>query len=256
MKHLSKMSVTHIAKSAIHVMCLVLWASAIFCSSTHTIEAFNPAARVSTRHQSISRRSGYIVGPFSILHRRRPETSLSLINTGVASLLAGSVGGAIGVGVAYPFDTIKTKAQVYCQSQRQQRQDEPSLLQHHMSNSTATITTSMSERQHAPVGTVHPPHSNRYVPIESPEDDLISLIRLILQLEGISGFFGGVRAMMIGQAIIKSVAFGANEFMLRTLNGNTVEGSSDDVSFATLLIAASFSGFVTSFLVAPVGESF
>lgn len=62
--------------------------------------------------------------------------------------------------------------------------------------------------------------------------------------------------MMIGQAIIKSVAFGANEFMLRTLNGNAVDSTSDEVSFATLLIAASFSGFVTSFLVAPVGESF
>jgi hypothetical protein len=29
-----------------------------------------------------------------------------------ASLLAGSVGGAIGVGVSYPFDTLSTKAQV------------------------------------------------------------------------------------------------------------------------------------------------
>jgi hypothetical protein len=30
----------------------------------------------------------------------------------MASLLSGSVGGAIGVGVAYPFDTLSTKAQV------------------------------------------------------------------------------------------------------------------------------------------------
>jgi hypothetical protein len=29
-----------------------------------------------------------------------------------ASLLAGSIGGAIGVGVSYPFDTISTKTQV------------------------------------------------------------------------------------------------------------------------------------------------
>ena len=29
-----------------------------------------------------------------------------------ASLLAGRIGGAIGVGVSYPFDTISTKAQV------------------------------------------------------------------------------------------------------------------------------------------------
>ena len=30
----------------------------------------------------------------------------------MASLFAGSVGGAIGVGISYPFDTLSTKAQV------------------------------------------------------------------------------------------------------------------------------------------------
>ena len=30
----------------------------------------------------------------------------------MASLFAGSIGGAIGVGVAYPFDTLSTKAQI------------------------------------------------------------------------------------------------------------------------------------------------
>ena len=30
----------------------------------------------------------------------------------MASLFAGSIGGAIGVGVSYPFDTLSTKAQV------------------------------------------------------------------------------------------------------------------------------------------------
>ncbi|EED89830.1 mitochondrial carrier protein, partial [Thalassiosira pseudonana CCMP1335] len=129
-------------------------------------------------------------------------------------LLAGSVGGAIGVGVAYPFDTLKTKSQVY----------------------------------------------------KSPEDDLISLVKLILEVEGIGGFFGGVKAMMIGQALIKSVAFSANELALGALHDNeglaandvaaagVVDGGDGAVatSFVTLLLAASFSGFVTSFLVAPV----
>ena len=39
------------------------------------------------------------------------STSLSVIGTGVASLFAGSVGSAIGTGVAYPLDVLKTKAQ-------------------------------------------------------------------------------------------------------------------------------------------------
>ena len=30
----------------------------------------------------------------------------------MSSLFAGSVGGAVGVGIAYPFDTLSTKAQV------------------------------------------------------------------------------------------------------------------------------------------------
>jgi hypothetical protein len=176
--------------------------------------------------------------------QHRTTTRLSVIGTGAASLLAGSVGGAIGVGVAYPFDTLKTKSQVYSQQQSQQRQ-----------------------KQQSQPGTV------RDLPIESPEDDLISLVKLILEVEGIGGFFGGVKAMMIGQALIKSVAFSANELALGALHDNeglggllgvandvaaagVVDGGDGAVatSFVTLLLAASFSGFVTSFLVAPVGE--
>jgi hypothetical protein len=41
------------------------------------------------------------------------STKLNLsIGATMASLIAGSVGGAIGVGVSYPFDTLSTKAQV------------------------------------------------------------------------------------------------------------------------------------------------
>jgi hypothetical protein len=39
------------------------------------------------------------------------EGSLSATAT-MASLFAGSIGGAIGVGISYPFDTLSTKAQV------------------------------------------------------------------------------------------------------------------------------------------------
>lgn len=38
--------------------------------------------------------------------------SFSVIGTGFASLFAGSVGSAIGTGLAYPLDLLKTKAQV------------------------------------------------------------------------------------------------------------------------------------------------
>lgn len=39
------------------------------------------------------------------------KVNLSATST-MASLFAGSVGGAIGVGISYPFDTLSTKAQV------------------------------------------------------------------------------------------------------------------------------------------------
>ncbi len=193
-----------------------------------------------------------------------------MIGAGAASLLAGSVGGAIGVGVAYPLDTLKTKSQVFSQQRQKVLNDheqqtylqEHLLLQQQLLRSGQNGTISLP-----PPGTVHS-HSGNTYPIESPEDDLISLVKVILELEGIAGFFGGVKAMMIGQALIKSVAFSANDFALRVLNdmggvaafsgGGDISGGDGGAgasSFATLLLAAAFSGFVTSFLVAPVGES-
>jgi len=228
---------------------LVVWALSLCSVHAFTSSVPNLALRSclmssyqSSRDQGSSQRNNqyqYI----SISHQCRPPTNLSALSTGVASLLAGSVGGAIGVGVAYPFDTIKTKAQVY-NVQRQQLQQ---------STQENELLASFNQNEYAPSEMVHPPNSPTYIPLESPDDNLISLIRLILKLEGISGFFGGVRAMMIGQALIKSVAFSANELALDILNHNLSDKSAD-VSFGTLLVAASFSGFVTSFLVAPVGK--
>jgi len=203
----------------------------------------------------------------TLIHPCKSSTSLSMIGAGAASLLAGSVGGAIGVGVAYPLDTLKTKSQVFSQQRQKVLSDnhQQTILQNQLllqqrlleSGQNGTITL-------PPPGTVHS-HSGNTYPIESPEDDLISLVKLILELEGIAGFFGGVKAMMIGQALIKSVAFSANDFALRALNDmggvgaltgagdlSGGEGGAGASSFATLLLAAAFSGFVTSFLVAPV----
>jgi len=190
------------------------------------------------------------------IHSGRRSTSLSVIGAGAASILAGSVGGAIGVGVAYPLDTLKTKSQVYAQQRSQKRRE-----QQQPSSKTST-----------PPGVVCT--TEDCYPIESPEDDLISLVKLILESEGIPGFFGGVKAMMIGQALIKSVAFSANAFALGFLANSNLLGVASSVGssgveeiggtagggegavaatpFAVLILAASFSGMVTSFLVAPV----
>ena len=178
--------------------------------------AFSSSERISSPHHS--------------------TTSLSVIGTGAASLLAGSVGGAIGVGVAYPLDTLKTKSQVYSSQQSQQ------------------------QRQSGMVRS-----GDDFYKVESPEDDLISLVKLILEEEGIAGFFGGVKAMMIGQALIKSVAFSANALALDSLKdydwdtiglgqvvGTPEQHAVISSTFLTLILAAGFAGFVTSFFVTPV----
>ncbi|KAK1742386.1 mitochondrial carrier protein [Skeletonema marinoi] len=71
--------------------------------------------------------------------------------------------------------------------------------------------------------------------------------------------------MMIGQALIKSVAFSANALALESLTdfdwdslglgqviGTPEQHAVISSSFLTLILAASFAGFVTSFLVTPV----
>ena len=196
---------------------------------------------------------------------RQSSTSLSVIGAGAASILAGSVGGAIGVGIAYPLDTLKTKSQVYGQQAAQQRKEMEQRQNQNQSASKTSSSAAAMDRDadgHVPLpppGTVGTLDHN--FTIESPEENLISLVKLILANEGIPGFYGGVKAMMVGQALIKSVAFSANAMALGSIppllvSAGLVE-SMDSLgpnSFVTLLLAAAFSGFVTSFLVAPVGK--
>ena len=197
--------------------------------------------------------------------KQSSTTSLSVIGTGAASLLAGSIGGAIGVGVAYPLDTLKTKAQVYSQQNTQQQRQMQEQEQVELFANTQENNTNDEAVQIISESGVVCSIDDCYK-IESPEDDLISLVKLILEEEGIAGFFGGVKAMMIGQALIKSVAFSANEQALESLKDfdwdtiglGSVVGATPEQnalissSFLALILAASFSGFVTSFLVTPV----
>ena len=144
----------------------------------------------------------------------RGGTVLSL-SPAIHSILAGSIAGSIGVGVAFPLDTLKTKAQVIGQQlQLQQRID----------------TTTTTDTHMAPM-------------------NMFQITKLIYQTDGLSGFFGGVKGMMAGQAMIKAAAFSANTFMFNTLMDSHDWGTN---TVPPLIIAAGFAGFVTSFLVAPI----
>jgi len=146
-------------------------------------------------------------------------TKLSLVmNPSVASLLSGSIAGAIGVGVAFPLDTLKTKSQVLGQSSGK--------IDTHGSGGASSVAISGDEVS---------------------EMNMFQLIALIFKMEGIQGFYGGVKGMMVGQALIKSIAFSSNAAALEFLQERYALPA-----VAALLIAACFSGFVTSFLVTPI----
>ena len=90
-----------------------------------------------------------------------------LLDSATASILAGFIAGAAGVGVAFPLDTLKTKSQVLGAAQ----------VSDNISGGAVAIET----------GDV----VNKM--------NMFELIGLIYKLEGISGFYGGVKGMMVGQ---------------------------------------------------------
>ncbi|GMH87731.1 hypothetical protein TL16_g10949 [Triparma laevis f. inornata] len=77
-------------------------------------------------------------------------------------------------------------------------------------------------------------------------ENLPSLVKQVLREDGVAGFYGGVKGMVVGQAFIKAVAFASNDWALQY----TSQLSSSN--FIGLVSAAMFAGFVTSFLVTPI----
>ena len=76
---------------------------------------------------------------------------------------------------------------------------------------------------------------------------LAGMIKLILEEEGVTGFYTGVWGTMAGQAVIKAIAFWSNSCALNFLS----QGRSS-ASLVELALAAGFCGFVTSYVVNPI----
>ena len=130
-------------------------------------------------------------------------------------VVAGAIGGAIGVGAAFPFDTLKTKAQIY-------------------------------ERSFPPVAFEEGLVRGNDAVVRGEPMGMLAIARRVVETDGISGFYGGVSTMMVGQAFIKSLAFACNDWAM------TWQGVNKDTATLTQLCAAALlSGFVTSFLVNP-----
>jgi solute carrier family 25 carnitine/acylcarnitine transporter 20/29 len=97
------------------------------------------------------------------------------------SLIAGSIAGAVGVGAAYPLDTIKTKQQIDMEIS--------SNIEYDVS-STGEVSI-----------------------IAATASSNVGLVRTVLEIwkiGGLGGFYGGVQTSMMGQAVIKATAFGVN----------------------------------------------
>lgn len=175
------------------------------------------------------------------------RTSLHVIPAAAASLLAGSIAGALGVGVAYPLDTIKTKSQILAVSQTE------------MTTKTAAAVLELKTLDDDPETlstTTTPPLVDfgdltlaLAIPVPTAGASMIQVARYIYGTSGIPGFYAGVSTSMMGQGIIKAVVFAVNAAVLQYSQEHHLFG--DDVALQ-LLSAAALAGFVTSFLAAPV----
>jgi len=148
------------------------------------------------------------------------------------SLASGMFAGAIGVGVAYPFDTIKVKMQAY-NGERSKR-----------------------AAQGVEGGATGGGGGAIAVPAESL--NAFSTARLVLRNEGPAGFYGGVSTTMAGQALIKGMLFFVYDLTKSWLVGQPWACSSVCSIggvlplFPSLAIAAAISGAAASFVCTPV----
>eukprot|EP00557_Chaetoceros_sp_GSL56_P000076 CAMPEP_0176498880 /NCGR_PEP_ID=MMETSP0200_2-20121128/12597_1 /TAXON_ID=947934 /ORGANISM="Chaetoceros sp., Strain GSL56" /LENGTH=415 /DNA_ID=CAMNT_0017897197 /DNA_START=82 /DNA_END=1327 /DNA_ORIENTATION=+ len=166
------------------------------------------------------------------------------LSPSLASLLSGSIAGAIGVGVAFPLDTLKTKSQVLGRTNGGAGAAGSGGSNAQIDIGRGATVGGGSASAAAAISTAG---TSDVAGAASSKMSMFQLIQLIYRTEGVAGFFGGVKGMMVGQAIIKSVAFSANASALAYLHGYIVLPS-----VVSLLLAACFSGFVTSFLVTPI----
>ena len=266
-------------------ICLFLFATSM--SRTH---AFTPSSIRPTTH-------------------RAPLTRQHAV--AAASLLAGSLAGAIGVGVAHPLDTLNIKCQVLqaatSLAKLNAKRKQPTIQvveDDDMQNSDSYLyyspldgmsTTMNSSMAIDPVGrsfstrlqataSLTPPRrqtNNNYsrnhhrISPFAPSDRILNTVhddgdgspdrgiegrarvdtwqvmRHVYETEGIDGFLGGIRIMMMGQGLVKATSFTVNTVVL---NWEVAHAASqtDSPTTAMFILAAASAGLVSSFIVNPV----
>lgn len=79
---------------------------ALLCSSLYTVSSFSHVKIISNQ---IQREEAHKLC-------RQGSVKCNLVENSLLTLTAGALAGSIGVGVAYPLDALKTKAQTYASS--------------------------------------------------------------------------------------------------------------------------------------------
>ncbi|GAX16418.1 solute carrier family 25 (mitochondrial carnitine/acylcarnitine transporter), member 20/29 [Fistulifera solaris] len=237
--------------------------------------------------------------PFSQqANARKVWTSHQAVDVAAASLVAGSLAGAIGVGVAHPLDTLNIKTQVLQAATSLEKlnakrkntiavfddQQESNTYSHSQLTGSKTVNSSVAidpvrlSSSAVLQATVLPSFSQKvqrqmnfseqtevafvqHRVLHRGEDDGEGLsfekvdtwqvMRHVYETEGVAGFLGGIRIMMMGQGLVKACSFTVNAVVL---NWEVAHASSqtDSPTTAMFLIAAATAGFVSSFIVNPV----
>jgi solute carrier family 25 carnitine/acylcarnitine transporter 20/29 len=175
--------------------------------------------------------------------RQRTSTNTEinmLMNPVVANLVAGSVAGAIGCGLAHPLDTLKTKAQI-ASSKKTSNQIAP-----YQAFNIMTPNTLLGTEVALPlINTFDLSYS--MVNAAEKRPNMLQVATALYQQEGLQGFFAGVQTMMLGQALIRAVCFTTNAAVSEYLQRF---GALDASSI--MLIAAFSAGVTSSLVVTPV----
>lgn len=244
---------------------------------------------------------------FRPTNSRRALTRQHAVEVAAASLLAGSLAGAIGVGVAHPLDTLNIKTQVLqaatslknlkakrkrtiavVDDTRENGSDNMYSFYQIMEgiqtmNSSAAIDPvrrSFSTSLQATASFTQSPNrqmQRRLSPLTAPGGDKIistfqddgvrfspdelegrdrvetwQVMKHVYENEGMAGFLGGIRIMMVGQGLVKACSFTVNTVVLNweVTHASTQTGSSPTT--VMFLIAAASAGFASSFIVNPV----
>lgn len=144
--------------------------------------------------------------PAATTNPRSPQR-LCMIPEAATSLIAGSIAGAVGVGTAFPLDTIKTKQQV--------EMEDRSRIEYFVSPSGEVSVTRARD-----------------------QSNLFTTIGEILQTQGIRGFYGGVSTSMLGQALIKATAFSVNAAVLQHTADHNLIIAAGTAGFVTAFLSS------------------